>query len=203
MIFWVVAAVVAVIVQIVKSRGEQAPKPQGPSTGSDEPGDELRRFLESLGGETVQPTRPAPPPPVPMTPPPPPVHATPASQVLPERHRPRVIEKPRPVNVRPAPMRPALAVQSDAYTPSAAALAVSREVRERTGLLGKEIGGEFDSLRHDVDRLAAQKAFRMSMLADLRNRDRKPIQKAIVLSELLGTPVGLRQAAQVPGAVRY
>jgi hypothetical protein len=190
-----VVAVIAIIVQIVKSRAEQAPKQQSSSPGSDDPGEELRKFLESLGGETTEPSRPPPPPP-------PPVQSPPAPRVTATQPKPRMVEHERGVERRNAQVAPAFApAPPDAYV-RAASWESAREPERVAVSLGSEIGDE-ESRRREVKRQAAHKAFRMSLLADLRGRDSKPIQKAIVLSELLGTPVGFRRAEQAPGAVRY
>ncbi len=70
------------------------------------------------------------------------------------------------------------------------------------GSLGMEIGDEPDSHQKELDRLAAQGAFRRKLLEDLRGRDRMSIPKAILLAQILGPPIGMRPGIQAPWEMR-
>lgn len=181
-LFWVVVVIIAIIAQIVKSRkqfDQGAPKQDAPPGG--DPAEELRKFLDGLG--QAQKAPPAPPP-VPPTPVPPPTPRPTPKQAAPSRPPPVQAPRPPPVVRRmPEPPVPVREVVTRPRAPEPEHVPTEAEVmaRFRAELAAKATTGK------KVTR------WQRLLAEQLSTHDRRLLQEAMLLREILGPPVALRR----------
>ncbi|MGQ9660738.1 MAG: hypothetical protein ACUVWX_00185 [Kiritimatiellia bacterium] len=172
-LFWIVVAIITVAVQLLKSRKTPRSARRLPPVPIREPGsptDELREFLEKLQREDTElKTADQGFSPVPPAPPPVPRPAPAEQRSLPSRRvKPTTASRPTVLSGLPAVEAPARTTKSAVLPARTLAVAPVRTHAIRPA------GPRVERLRAVV-------------------RNRNSLQQAVILSELLGAPVGLRR----------
>lgn len=183
---WAIIIIGSLVVRIIKANKERSsqptPAPPGPRPATPEPDvqwkppeDELREFLERLGGKPVTPPPPPPPPAGrQVAPPPPPPTARPklAPQVL-RAPAPQKTFRRKPTRAAPAPA-PAPAI---APAPAPAPRRPAPKPIPAVAVAPVRTAGRRSEYRKVLDRLM---------------KERSTLRSAIVVRDVLGPPLALR-----------